>query len=70
MEYISWNILADRICLVTLINYHSAMPLFLPYEIKFPGWEGHGLKKNCRVYHLFYTYVHILFCLTYVPGYK
>jgi hypothetical protein len=24
-----------------------AMPLFLPYKIKFPGWEGHGLKRNC-----------------------
>ena len=68
MEYnISWNILANRICLVALINYHPyqkrlplpAIPLFLPYEIKFPGWEGHDLKRNCRVYDLFYTYMYV-----------
>jgi hypothetical protein len=22
-----------------------AMPLFLHYKIKFPGWESHGLKQ-------------------------
>jgi hypothetical protein len=43
------------------------MPLFLPYEIKFPGWEGHGLERNGRVYHLFYTYVNIYFALQICP---
>jgi len=76
MEYISWNILANRICLVYNLNKLSsvlkllpfpAMPLFLPlYEIKFLGWFEEKLRS---LSFILYLCAHI-FCLTNVPRYK